>query len=155
MRLVALANASRGDSLNPGESSQIAILVSRGTSNNLFQVATLVRAATALDFSVRVLFEGDAVLKLARSRVNDHEWAKVYAPVLSGLVGRLAAAEFESMEQFLRDARDHGDDTRFWVAVETLTENDLGVGDLVASIDGPLPQHDFEAQTLKATRVFF
>src|SRR5262245_8714730 len=36
----------------------LAIVATRGTSNNIFQVATLVRAATALEMTVDVLFQG-------------------------------------------------------------------------------------------------
>src|SRR5437762_6904721 len=57
----------------------LAIVVTRGTSNNLFQVATLVRAATALEMGVRVLFKAEAAQKLRKDRIKVPEWAPVYA----------------------------------------------------------------------------
>src|SRR5947208_7678544 len=99
---------------------RIAITVTRGTSNNLFQVATLVRAATALDATVEVLFRDAALLKLERSRLNEPEWSPAYAAVGSSLVERLRAADFTEMETFLRDAKQHGDDVHYWASLETL-----------------------------------
>jgi peroxiredoxin family protein len=155
MRVVTLAHAARCTGVSSPESVALAIVVTRGTSNNLFQVATLVRAATALEMPVRVLFEGEAVLKLGRSGVSRDEWAEVYAPVLKELGERLAAAEFESMEQFLRDAREHGEDVRFWASAETMTSTGTVLDDLVASVDGARSRADFEKEAERSIRLFF
>src|SRR4051812_45525686 len=89
---------------------RLLVTVSRGTSNNLFQVATLVRAATALEAAVDVLFQGSALRKLAPSRLSEPEWSSLYARVAPSLAERLRSADFSDMETFLRDAKEHGDE---------------------------------------------
>lgn len=121
----------------------LAITVTRGSSNNLFQVATLVRAATALEASVRVLFRSAAVQKLTRDRVNAEDWSPAYRPVVADLAQRLRAADFVDMESFLRDAKEHGDDVRFWASRESLMAAGLEVADLVGSIDEALTDAEF------------
>ena len=117
--------------------------VTRGSSNNFFQVATLVRAATALEATVQVLFRGDAVVKLRRDHINLDEWTSIYEPVRDSLRERLRAAEFVDMEGFLRDAKEHGNEVKFWVSEETLRAEDLTLDRLVASIDGALSDEEF------------
>jgi hypothetical protein len=110
--------------------------VTRGSSNNLFQVATLVRAATALDVTVDVLFCDAALLRLRPDRINEPAWSESYAQVLPALQERLRDAEFVHMEGFLRDAKEHGDAVRYWACRETLMDQRLTLGDLVTLLDG-------------------
>src|SRR5437899_1557677 len=98
----------------------LAIVATRGTSNNLFQIATLVRAATALESKVDVLFRNAALAKLQSERINDSEWSDAYSTVAPSLAERLKAADFTQMEAFLRDAKEHGDHVHFWACSETL-----------------------------------
>ena len=121
----------------------LAIVVTRGTSNSLFQAATLVRAATAIEWAVRVLFRDGAALKLTRERVNTDEWASIYTPVLDQLGARLKAADFVDMESFLRDAKEHGDDVRFWASEETFSAYGLSAADLIPCIDGTMGEVEF------------
>src|SRR5438093_3851791 len=129
---------------------RIAITVSRGTSNNLFQVATLVRAATALDATVEVLFCEAALLKLERSRLNEPEWSPAYAAVASSLVERLRAADFTEMETFLRDAKEHGDDVHYWASAETLARERLTLAQLTPLVDGRRSEEEFESAGRRA-----
>lgn len=126
-------------------------MVHRGTSNNLFQVATLIRAATALEIKVRVLFDGDAALKLRTETINADDWAPIYDTVKSELAARLRAADFDTMETFLRDAKDHGDDVRFWISEETLTGQSLDLHDCVPYIDGAISRDRFDAEVADAS----
>ena len=64
------------------------------------------RAATALDAAVDVLFCDDALLALRQGVVNAPAWSAIYSNVLPGLTERLRDAEFVTMEPFLRDARE-------------------------------------------------
>ena len=131
----------------------LAVLVTRGTSNNLFQVATLVRAATALGARVDVLFRGDALAKLAADRVDVSEWAPVYASVQADLEGRLRAAEFVDMESFLRDAKQHGDEVRFWASAESLSDLGLDYRRLISLIDGAISMTDFDEASHEADAI--
>jgi peroxiredoxin family protein len=122
----------------------LAIVATRGTSNNLFQIATLVRAATALDSKVDVLFRDAALAKLRSERINDSEWSDVYSIVAANLAERLKAADFTHMETFLRDAKEHGDHVHYWACSETLDQADYALGDLTPLLDGTRSARDFE-----------
>ncbi|MPZ15887.1 MAG: hypothetical protein GEU73_15935 [Chloroflexi bacterium] len=123
----------------------LAIVATRGTSNNLFQVATLVRAATALEAAVDVLFRDDALRKLQRDRLNVPEWSLAYARVQSQLEERLQAADFTDMETFLRDAKEHGDAVHYWACSETLGSDCLRLADLSELVDEERPTDEFLA----------
>ncbi|MSQ23591.1 MAG: hypothetical protein EXR58_03420 [Chloroflexi bacterium] len=122
----------------------LAITVSRGSSNNLFQVATLVRAATALEMSVRVLFQGPSAAKLMRNRINLSEWSAIYQKIEPQLNERLSAAEFSDLESFLRDAKEHGEDVAFWVSEQTVLSRNLHLEDLASFVDGAISDQAFE-----------
>ena len=127
----------------PARLERLAVVVSRGTSNNLFQVATLIRAATALEAHVEVLFQDDALLKLRPDRINEPEWSGAYAAVQSSLAERLRAADFSEMETFLRDAREHGDVVHFWASAETVARTGVGLDQLTPLLDGELAEAEF------------
>lgn len=127
--------------------------MTRGTSNNLFQVATLVRAATALEAPVRVFFEGAAALKLVQNRVNVDEWSAIYHPVAHALSQRLVAADFTDMASFLHDAKEHGDDVRFWASLETLQAERLDAAQLIECLDGVIREAEFAQLASRANVV--
>jgi peroxiredoxin family protein len=129
----------------PARLTRLSIVVSRGTSNNLFQVATLVRAATALEASVDVLFRDTALLKLEQRRINEPEWSSAYAAIEHSLAERLRAADFTDMETFLRDAKEHGDAVAFWASSQTLRREAIRLDQLVPSLDGERDEQDFLA----------
>jgi peroxiredoxin family protein len=129
----------------PARLTKLAIVVSRGTSNNLFQVATLVRAATALEAHVEVLFRDAALVKLDRQRINEPQWSPAYTSVEASLAERLRAADFTDMETFLRDAKQHGDAVAFWASSQTLRRENVALDQLIPLLDGERADEDFIA----------
>src|SRR5438876_6939028 len=134
----------------PERLERLAILVSRGSANNLFQVATLIRAATALEAEVDVLFRGDALLKLAPDRVNELDWSPSYAAVKESLVERLRSADFTDMATFLRDAKEHGDAVHYWASSDTLSGRETALGQLSGLLDGERVEARFVADARMA-----
>jgi hypothetical protein len=131
------------------------VRVTRGTSNNLFQVATLVRAATALDAPVDVLFSDDALTRLRRDMLNQPAWSDAYRGVLPALHDRLRDADFEDMERFLRDAKEHGDAVHYWAASDSLRKLGLDLSALTPLLDGARNDAEFAAQTADAVLLIF
>ena len=129
---------------------RLSVVVTRGTTNNLFQVATLVRAATAIDATVEVFFQDDALRKLDRSRINLLEWSPAYAAVEPLLLDRLRAADFTDLESFLRDAKEHGDAVHYWACAETLGAGVVNPDELTPLLDGALATTDFLDRTRSA-----
>src|SRR3954470_23613381 len=128
----------------------LAVVATRGSSNNLFQVATLVRAATALDSTVDVLFRDAALAKLQANRINEPEWSATYGVVEAALSDRLRAAEFTDMASFLRDAKEHGDHVHFWACRETLDNADYDLADLTSLIDAATGAQEFDTRARAA-----
>jgi len=128
----------------------LVIQVSRGTSNNLFQVATLVRAATALEARVDVLFCGEALGLLRSGSINEPVWSTAYSKVIESMQARLREADFVDMQRFLRDAKEHGDHVHFWGCTETMRERALTLGDFTSLLDGERTIADFTAQAGRA-----
>lgn len=56
---------------------------------------------------------------------------------------RLRAAEFEDLETFLRDAKEHGDEVQYWVSREALEAAGITVSQLVECVDGAMAEEDF------------
>jgi hypothetical protein len=131
------------------------VRVTRGTSNNLFQVATLVRAATALEATVDVLFAGAALARLRRDVLNEPAWSEAYHAIAAGLQQRLREADFEDMEGFLRDAKEHGDAVHYWAASETLQTEGFELRELTPLLDGSRAEAEFEAHTANAVLLTF
>jgi peroxiredoxin family protein len=140
-----MSRATQPPPPEPARLTRLAIVVSRGTSNNLFQVATLIRAATALDAAVEVLFRDAALLKLDYRRINESEWSASYAAVESHLAERLRAADFTDMETFLRDAKQHGDAVHYWASSETVARDGIALDNLTSLLDGQRKEADFAA----------
>jgi peroxiredoxin family protein len=151
-----MSRVGRPSPPEPPRLKKLAIVVSRGTSNNLFQVATLIRAATALEVEVEVLFRDAALLKLGRDRIDVPEWSSAYAAVDASLVERLRAADFTLMETFLRDAKQHGDAVRYWASSESLARERVRIEDLTPLLDGERADERFteEARLADALLTF-
>jgi len=132
---------------------RLALIATRARSNDLFQVATLIRAATALEWRVDVFFDGDAVGRLARDRIDVWDWSPVYQPVAEALPERLRAADFERMELFLRDAKEHGDYVTLCVSAAALDERQLLADQLTALVDVVCSRDEFDARTRSADTV--
>ena len=138
----------------PPELRSLAVIASRGSSNSLFQIATLVRAATALGARVDVLFQDAALVKLGRDRVELSEWSSAYAAVSDEIQERLRAADFTDMESFLRDAKEHGDDVHFWANEESLAATGATLDELTPLLDGVRESTEFERQPTDALMRF-
>jgi hypothetical protein len=131
------------------------VRVTRGTSNNLFQVATLVRAATALDATVDVLFSGAALVRMRGDSLRQSAWSDPYLQILPALEQRLREADFDDMERFLRDAKEHGDSVHYWAASETLQAQGLALRELTPLLDGARSDAEFTDQTAAAIVLTF
>jgi peroxiredoxin family protein len=130
----------------------LAIIVTRGTFNNLVQVATLIRTAAGDGTSVRVLFRDAALLAVRADRIS----AVAFSPEFDGREAEtlelLRAADFEDLPSFLRDAKEHGDDVRYYACTSSMYYCNTTVEDLIPEIDSPRPLATFLAEDVPAAR---
>ncbi|MCS6803578.1 MAG: DsrE family protein [Acidobacteriota bacterium] len=115
---------------------KVAVIVSRGSFNNFVQVATLIRALTAVpDRSVRVFFRDEALLKVTNSHINETNFSQAYQGLGEAVLARLQAADFHTLHTFLRDAKQHGDDVQFFACASSMFICGLHQQDLIPEID--------------------
>jgi shikimate kinase/peroxiredoxin family protein len=115
---------------------KVAIIVSRGSFNNLIQVATLIRVLTSSsDTSVRVFFRDEALLKLTKERIHETNFSEAYRGREEETLARLRAADFEDLQTFLREAKEHGDEVTFLACASSMYMCGLKREDLIPEID--------------------
>ena len=130
--------------------NRLAIIVTRGTFNNLVQVATLVRAAAGTGTAVRVLFRDAAVLAVRRDRIGALPWSAEFVGREAETLALLEAAEFADLQEFLRDAKEHGDDVRFYACTSSMYYCDTDAAELIPEIDAPRSLTAFLAEDVAA-----
>ncbi len=135
---------------------KVAIIVSNGSFNNLFQVSTLIRALTAsLETSVRVFFRDEAVVKVTRQRINEMNLSDMGRPMESEILRRLREADFVDLQSFLRDSKEHGDDVRLFACTSSMYMYGVREEDLIPEIDGVRTLTDFLLEEVSdAEKVF-
>jgi len=102
-----------------------------------------------------VLFTGAALAQLRRDVLNEPVWSEAYHPILPALQQRLREADFEDMERFLRDAKEHGDAVHYWAARETLHAEGYDLRELTPLLDGARDEGEFKADTFDAILLTF
>ena len=130
--------------------ARLAIIVTRGTFNNFVQVATLVRAAAGTGTAVRVLFRDAALLAVRRDRIGMLPWSAEFVGREAETLALLEAAEFSDLQEFLRDAKEHGDDVRFYACTSSMYYCDTDAADLISEIDAPRSLTAFLAEDVAA-----
>jgi len=135
---------------------KVAIIVSNGSFNNLFQVSTLIRALTAsLETSVRVFFRDEAVVKVTRARINELNFSDFARPMEPEIVRRLREADFVDLQSFLRDSKEHGDDVKLFACTSSMYMYGVREEELIPEIDGARTLTDFLLEEVSdAEKVF-
>ncbi len=126
----------------------LAIIVTRGTLNNLVQVATLIRTAAGTGTPVRVLFRDAALLAVRTDRIGAVEFSPEFEGRETVTLELLRAAEFEDLQSFLRDAKQHGDDVRFYACTSSMYYCNTDAADLIGEIDAPKSLTAFLAEDM-------
>ena len=135
---------------------KVAIIVSQGSFNNLFQVSTLIRALTAsLDTVVRVFFRDESVVKLTKARINELNLSEGVREMHDQILPRMIEAGFSELQSFLRDSKEHGDNVRLFACTSSMYMYGVSEEDLIPEIDGPKTLTDFlHEEVSDADKVF-
>lgn len=112
----------------------LAVIVSRGSTNNFIQVLTLLMAAVHSDMKVRVLFRDESVFRLKPGRINELEFSEAYAEDRAGLERRLKEHELTDLHKLCRDIKASGD-VRYYACSSSLAICGLKREDLIPEID--------------------
>ncbi len=112
----------------------LAIMVSRGSTNNLVQVLTVLMAAVHSDVKVRVFFRDEAVLRLTPEKINAVELSDAYAGDAAGVTQRLKQLELDDLQALCRDIKASGD-VKYYVCSSSLTICGLKREQLIPEVD--------------------
>ncbi|MBI1737176.1 MAG: DsrE family protein [Candidatus Rokubacteria bacterium] len=113
----------------------LAVIVSRGYTNSLVQVATLLMAAVASGAAVRVFFRDEAVFKLTREGAREVTFSEGYRGREDAVRARLAEQGLDDFPGLLAQIKDIGD-ARFWACSSSMAIGGVAAGDLLPEIDG-------------------
>ena len=112
----------------------LAIIVSRGSTNNFIQVLTLLMAAVHSEMKVRVLFRDEAVFRLTPAAINTMELSAAYAHDAGGVAQRLKKLDLVDLRKLCRDIKQSGD-VRYYVCSSSLAICGLKREQLIEEID--------------------
>ena len=112
----------------------LAIIVSRGSTNNLIQVLTLLMASVHADIKVRVFFRDEAVFRLTPAAINHLELTEAYSHDLAGTQRRLAALDLTDLQKLARDIKASGD-VKYYVCSSSLAICGMKKEALIPEID--------------------
>lgn len=136
--------------------TRIAIMVSGGSFNNIFQVSTLIRTLAALPgTAIRVFFRDESVIKLTVARINEYNFSDMVRDSGPAIIERLKEAEFTDLQSFLRDSKEHGDDVKLFACTSSMYMYGISESDLIPEVDEPKALGDFlREDVIGADQVF-
>lgn len=89
--------------------SSLAVMVTRGSFNNLVQVVTLVMAAVGSGMSVSVFFRDEAVLKVTKTGAREINLSGAYRGQEQAVRDRLSAQALTDLPRLLRELLELGE----------------------------------------------
>jgi peroxiredoxin family protein len=113
---------------------RLAIIATRGSTNSLVQVATLILAAVGSELVVRVFFRDEAVWKLSKARAHELNFSEVYRGHEPEIAARLAAQGLGDLPRLLSEAREMGD-VRLFACSSSMAICGLHPEDLIEGVE--------------------
>lgn len=115
---------------------KLALVVTRGSHNNLAQVASLIMGAAVSDVAVRVLFRDEAVLNLTKARAGCIPLSQAYEGIEGETRERYQKARMDDIRTMLREAKQEGD-VKLYACTSSLFLCGVDPKDLIPEIDEP------------------
>ena len=107
----------------------MAIIVTRGSHNNIVTVLTMVMAAAVCEMAVRIFFRDEAVYKLSKKKISELNFSEIYAGLAPELKKNYESTGMVDLQKVIRDVKTQGDVKLFTctssMALCGLTEEDL------------------------------
>jgi peroxiredoxin family protein len=112
----------------------LAVIVTRGTYNNLLQACELVRSAALAGTRVSVLFRDEAAGKLTHDKVKELSFSEGYRGREARLRELLRERKLHDLPAILRETKEKGD-VKFSVCRDSVEYFDLRVEQLISEVD--------------------
>lgn len=113
---------------------KLAIIVTRGSYNNLLQACELARIATAGGTQVSLLFRDEAVARMTNDKVRDVALSEAYKGRESRVQEMLRERELNDLPFMLRGIKEQGD-AKFSVCRDSIEYFEIGVEKLIPELD--------------------
>ena len=121
---------------------KLAVIVTRGSYNNLLQVCELVRIAATAGAQVSVLFRDEAALKLTNEKVKELMFFDGYRGREARIREILRDRSQHDLPAILRDLKEKGD-AKLSVCRDSVECFELRVDQLIAELDEVQPADTF------------
>ncbi len=121
---------------------KLAVIVTRGSYNNLLQVCELVRIAATAGTQVSVLFRDEAALKLTNEKVKELMFFDGYRGREARIREILRDRSQHDLPAILRDLKEKGD-AKLSVCRDSVEYFELRVDQLIAELDEVQPADTF------------
>ncbi len=121
---------------------KLAVIVTRGSYNNLLQVCELVRIAATAGTQVSVLFRDEAALKLTNEKVKELMLSEGYRGREARIREILRDRSQPDLPAILRDLKEK-DDAKLSVCRDSVECFELRVDQLIAELDEVQPADTF------------
>jgi len=112
----------------------LAVIVSRGSTNNLIQVLTLLMAAVHSEFKARVFFRDESLFRLTHEGIKRLEFSDGYHAREQELLQRLKKHDLDDLQKLVRQIKESGD-VKLYVCSSSLALNGLKQEDLIPEVD--------------------
>ena len=113
----------------------LAIIVCRGETNTLVQVATLLMAAVGSDTAVRVFFRDEAIFAITRDGAKTVRFSNGYRGRENEVRGRLAQQGLDDIAALFAQVKEVGD-AKLWACSSSMAICGARSEDLLPAIDG-------------------
>jgi peroxiredoxin family protein len=112
----------------------LAVIVSRGSTNNLIQVVTLLMAAIHSEMKVRVFFRDESLFRLTPDGIKRLDLSDGYRAQASEFAQRLKKHDLDDLQKLLAQIKESGD-IKLYACSSSLALSGLKQEDLVPEID--------------------
>lgn len=114
---------------------KVAVIITRGSLNNLVQVMTLLMSATVANAAVRVLFRDEAVLSITKDGAKRLTVSEPLQARVEKFQSQLVQQGMGNLSTMLQTVKGHGD-VRLWACSSSLALYGVAKEELLPEIDG-------------------
>ena len=112
----------------------LAVIVSRGSTNNLIQVLTLLMAAVHSEIKARVFFRDESLFRLTPAGIKELSLSDGYRAQHAEFAQRLKRHELDDLQALCRQIKESGD-VKLYVCSSSLALSGLKREELIPEID--------------------
>ena len=112
----------------------LAVIVSRGSTNNFVQVLTLLMAAVHSELKARVFFRDESLFRLTPAGIKELSLSDGYRAQAEAFAQRLKRHELDDLQALCRQIKESGD-VKLYVCSSSLALSGLKREELIPEID--------------------